>query len=69
MLQWMILKKLIASSQLKTIPIKVEILRNLKKYRKPMIYSSIGKKEIFMINMESTALKKEQGVLVEWMIF
>jgi len=52
MLQWMILKKLIASSQLKTIPIKVEILRNLKKYRKPMIYSSIGKKEIFMINME-----------------
>jgi len=69
MLKWRILKKLIASSQLKTIPIKVEILRNLKKYRKPMIYSSIRKKEIFMINMEWTALKKEQEVLVEWMIF
>jgi hypothetical protein len=69
MLQWMILKKLTVSSQLKTIPIKEEILRNLKKYRKLMIYSLIGKKEIFMINMEWTVLKKEQEVLVEWMIF
>jgi hypothetical protein len=69
MLQWMILKKLTVSSQLKTIPIKEEILRNLKKYRKLMIYSLIGKKEIFMINMEWTALKKEQEVLVEWMIY
>jgi hypothetical protein len=69
MLKWMILKKLIASSQLKTIPIKVEILKNSKKYKKPMIFFSIEKKEIFMTNMAWMELKKVQEVPVAWTIF
>jgi hypothetical protein len=65
----MILKKHIASSQLKTIPIKVEILKNSKKYRNPMIFFLIGKKEISMTNMAWMELKKVQEVLVGWMTF
>ena len=69
MLNLMILKKLIASSQLKTIQIKVEILKNSKKYRKPMIFFLIEKKEKFMTNMAWMELKKVQEVPVGWMIF